>query len=162
MGPLLLVSLAVALRTERTYLPELAASIAGSAFGSFQQVWNFGASGVSAAKRARMDRVPWAALLVPAALVLVFGSIFAAANPLLRRALSALAAHLSLAWFPTPVRFIFWGICAVVASGLLRPAQRRLEALSVRLGGGHALTADVAPVGPPPIAIARNGMIALL
>src|SRR5262249_30618956 len=119
--------------------------------------WNFGASGAAVARRARVERFPWAAVLVPAGLVAVFGGIFLAANPLVQRWVGALFAHSSLSWFPSPLRFVFWAVCAIVAAGLLRPARRDSPGLAERLGGA---TSDET-AAPSILAIARNGMIGL-
>ena len=104
----------------------------------------------------------WLAIVVPLGLVVVFGGVFAAANPVVARGVQGLVAYLpNLAWFPSPLRFLFWGACALGAAGLLRPVVRELAGLDARLGPGDAL-AEVDEEAPDArITLARNGMVAL-
>ena len=74
-------------------------------------------------------------------------------------------AHLpSLAWFPSPLRFIFWGLCALAAAGLLRPVWRELAGVEARLGPGHELARGAGGelgASDAHLSIARNVMLAL-
>ncbi len=162
VGMGLVLAFVVALRTARSFVPELVVSSLGSAFGSFRELWNFGGSGVALARPARLAKVRWLALLVPLGLVVVFGGVFAAANPVVARVLHAALAHLpSLAWFPSPLRVLFWGLCALAAAGILRPVTRELAGLDARLGPGEALAAVDEEAPDARITLARNGMLAL-
>jgi hypothetical protein len=94
---------------------------------------------------------------VPVGLVAVFGAVFAAANPVVERWIGSLFAHSSLSWFPSPLRFVFWALCAIAAAGLLRPAVRELPGLTARLGGTSTEEASASTI----LTIARNGMVGL-
>jgi Domain of unknown function (DUF4173) len=158
----LVLAFAIALRTTRSFVPELVVSQIGSAFGSFRELWNFGRSGVALARSERLAKVRWLAFFVPLGLVVVFGGVFAAANPVVARLLKAAIGHLpTLAWFPSPLRFFFWGLCALAAAGLLRPVSRELAGLDARLGPGDALAAADEESPDARITLARNGMLAL-
>jgi hypothetical protein len=92
----------------------------------------------------------------------VFGAIFAAANPVIQGWLSsAIELVHGAGWVPSPVRFVFWAGCAVVAAALLRPAIRSIAGLDVRLGTAHVAEAGDAVPAASRLALARNGMIAL-
>ncbi len=158
----LLLAFAIALRTKRSFVPELVVSSLGSLFGSFRELWNFGGTGVAMARPERLSKVRWVALFVPLALVVVFGLVFAAANPVVARLLQAAIAHLPrLAWFPSPLRVVFWAACALAAAGLLRPVCRELLGLDTRLGPGEALAPSVDEATAARLSVARNGMLAL-
>ena len=158
----LVLAFAIALRSARSFLPELFVSSIGSAFGSFRELWNFGGSGIALARPARLARVRWLTVFVPLGLVLVFGFVFAAANPVVQRLLLAALAHLpSLAWFPSPLRFLFWGVCALAAAGLLRPVFRDVVALDSYLGPGDAMAETEELAADTRLSIARSGMLAL-
>ncbi|HEX4420076.1 MAG TPA: DUF4153 domain-containing protein [Kofleriaceae bacterium] len=162
LGVTLLLPFAIALWTTRSFLPELAASTVASAWGAARQLRGFSAALARLVRPARLARTSWAAFYIPAGLVVVFGAIFAAANPVIQAWLASLA-ELSggLDWLPSPLRFVFWGGCALAAAALLRPAIRSIVSLDARLGLAH----DAEPTGAAPeaarIALARNGMLAL-
>ncbi len=162
LGLAMLPAFAIALRISRSFLPELAASALGSAWGSLHQLRGFGAAVARLARPARSLRTGWAAVAIPAALVVVFGAIFAAANPVIQGWLSSAFDLVSGAgWVPSPVRCVFWAGCAVVAAALLRPAIRSITGLDARLGTAHVSEAGDAAPAASRLALARNGMIAL-
>lgn len=162
LGLAMLLPFAIALGTSRSFLPELAASTVASAWGSVRQLRGFGATLTRLVRPARFARTSWAAFTIPAALVVVFGAIFAAANPVIQTWLGSVVEHLDgLAWAPSPMRFVFWGGCAVFAAGLLRPVIRTIAGLDARLGVAEVSEpTDMAPAASR-LALARNGMIAL-
>jgi hypothetical protein len=162
LGLAMLLPFAIALRTARSFLPELAASALGSAGGAARQLGTFAATLAGFARPAWSTRSSWAAFYIPAVLVVVFGAIFAAANPVIQGWLGSVLDRLDgLAWSPSPVRFVFWGGCAVAAAGLLRPVIRTIAGLDARLGVVEASEpTDQAPEASR-LALARNGMIAL-
>jgi hypothetical protein len=160
-GMLLLVAFAITLRGATSFVPELVVSSIASALGSFAQLWSFGASAIRLTRPSRLARVRWLAFFVPLGLVVLFGAVFAAANPVVHRWVGAAIAHLpSLAWFPSPLRFLFWGACALAAAGLLRPVCRALPSLEARLGDdATSFAPDGASVTH--LSIARNVMLAM-
>ncbi|HEX7838739.1 MAG TPA: DUF4153 domain-containing protein [Kofleriaceae bacterium] len=162
LGMAMLLPFAIALATPRSFVPELVASALGTAWTSVRQLRGFGTALADLAGPVRRSRASWAPLYIPAALVALFGAIFAAANPVIQRWLgSAVDLVGGLAWAPSPLRFVFWGACAIAAAGLLRPVIRTIAGLDARLGVAH----DAAPTDEDPaaahLALARNGMIAL-
>jgi hypothetical protein len=162
LGMAMLLPFAIALRTSRSFIPELVASTLGSAWGSVRQLGSFGATLTRVARPAWLAHASWAAFYIPAALVVVFGAIFAAANPVIQAWLGSVVELTNgLAWAPSPLRFVFWGGCAIAAAGLLRPVIRTIACLDARLGVAHA--SEPTDLAPPAsrLAIARNGMIAL-
>jgi hypothetical protein len=162
LGVAMLPAFAVALRLSRSFLPELAASALGSAWGALRQLGGFGAAVARWTRPARSLRTGWAAVAIPAALVVVFGAIFAAANPVIQAWLgSAIDLVSGAGWAPSPVRFLFWAGCAVAAAALLRPAIRSIAALDARLGAAHVSEPGDAAPAASRLALARNGMIAL-
>jgi len=162
LGLAMVLPFAIALGTSRSFVPELAASTLASGWGSVRQLRSFGATLVRFARPARLARMSWAAFTIPAGLVVVFGAIFAAANPVLQTWLGSVVDHMDgLAWAPSPLRFVFWGMCAAFAAGLLRPVIRTIAGLDARLGVVEVSEpTDVAPAAAR-LALARNGMIAL-
>jgi uncharacterized protein DUF4153 len=162
LGMAMLPAFAIALRMSRSFLPELAASALGSAWDALGQLGGFGAAVARLTRPVRSRRGGWAAVYIPAALVVVFGAIFAAANPVIQRWLSgAIDLVGGAGWMPSPVRFAFWAGSAVVAAALLRPAIRSIAGLDVRLGTAHVAEAGDAAPAASRLALARNGMIAL-
>lgn len=162
LGMALLLAFAIALAISRSFLPELAASALASMSGAARQLGRFGASLAPFARPAWSRRASWAAFYIPAGLVVVFGAIFAAANPVIQTWLASVGDLFSgFGWAPSPLRFVFWGLCAVTAAGLLRPALRRIAFLDARLG----LVEVSQPTGITPpasrLALARNVTIAL-
>jgi preprotein translocase subunit SecG len=162
LGLALLLGFAIALRSSRSFLPELLASALGSIWGASRQFGGFVATLLRLARPGRLGRPGSAAYYVPAVLVVVFAAIFAAANPVIQGWLGS-AAELfdELGWAPSPLHFAFWGACAVATAALLRPAIRSFAGLDARMGTAHASE----PTGQAPaasrLALARNGMIAL-
>jgi uncharacterized protein DUF4153 len=162
LGMAMLPAFAVALRLSRSFLPELAASALGSAWGALRQLRGFGAAVARWTRPARSLRTGWAAIAIPAALVVVFGAIFAAANPVIQAWLgSAIDLVSGAGWVPSPVRPVFWAGCAIAAAALLRPAIRSIAALDARLGAAHVSEPGDAAPAASRLALARNGMIAL-
>jgi len=162
LGLALLLGFAIALRTPRSFLPELLASALSSIWGASRQLGGFVATLLRLARPGRLGRPGSAAYYVPAVLVVVFGAIFAAANPVIQGWLgSAVALFDELGWAPSPLHLTFWGVCAIAAAALLRPAIRSIAGLDARMGTAHASE----PTGQAPaaarLALARNGMIAL-
>jgi hypothetical protein len=162
LGVAMLLPFAIALRTSRSFLPELAASALHSAWGAVRQLGGFGAALTRFLPRGRISRASWAAVYIPAGLVVVFGAIFAAANPVIQAWLGRAVGLLDgLAGGPSPQRFMFWGVCAIAAAGLLRPVIRTIAGLDARLGVAHvSAPTDLAPEASR-IALARNVMLAL-
>jgi hypothetical protein len=161
LGMAMLPAFAIALRMSRSFLPELAASALGSACGALRQFGGFGAAVARWVRPARSLRAGWAAVTIPAGLVVVFGAIFAAANPVIQGWLGSAIDLVSGVGWPSPVRFVFWAVCAVAAAALLRPAIRSIAALDVRLGAAHVSEPGDAVPAASRVALARNGMIAL-
>jgi len=162
LGMAMLLPFAIALRTSRSFLPELAASAWGSAWGAARQLRSFVAPLARLARPVRLARAGSAAFYIPAALVVVFGAIFAAANPVIQGWLGSVADLMDgLAWGPSPLRFVFWGVCAIAAAGLLRPVIRTIASLDAYLGVAHVSEPTDETLAASRIALARNGMIAL-
>ncbi|HEY0189669.1 MAG TPA: DUF4153 domain-containing protein, partial [Kofleriaceae bacterium] len=159
LGLGLLLPFAIALRTPRSYLPELACSALSSLTGALGQLRGF-VFGVGRLMRPRRAR-DTAALVVPAALVLVFGAIFAAANPAIQGWLARFAELFDGAWSPSAGRVVFWAGSAVIAAGLLRPVLRSIAGLDRRLGTSERAEPSAAGAAATQLALARNGMIAL-
>ncbi len=160
LGMAMLPAFAIALRMSRPFLPELAASALGSAWGALRQLGGFGAAVARWARPARL-RTGWAAVTIPAALVVVFGAIFAAANPVIQGWLGSALDLVSGVGWPSPVRFAFWAGCAAAAAALLRPAIRSIASLDARLGAAHVSEPGDEVPAASRLALARNGMIAL-
>src|SRR6185295_14657686 len=78
LGAAMLLPFAIALRSSRSYLPELVMSSLASAWESLWQLAAFGGAVLRIGRLPRSRRA-WAAYYLPAVLVLVFGAIFAAA-----------------------------------------------------------------------------------
>lgn len=162
LGMAMLLPFAIALGTSRSFLPELVRSTLGSAWGGARQLRGFAAALARVARPVRHARASWAAVYIPAALVVVFGAIFAAANPVIQGWLGSLVDGIDgFAWAPSPVRFVFWGGCAIAAAALLRPVIRTIASLDARLGVAHAAEPSDAVPAASRVALARNGMIAL-
>jgi hypothetical protein len=158
----MLLPFAIALRSSRSFLPELVASTLGSVWGSVRELGGFGATLARLARPVRTARASWAAIYVPAGLVLVFGAIFAAANPVIQAWLGrAFDGVNGFDWLPSPLRFVFWGGCAIAAAALLRPVIRTIAGLDARLGVAHASEPTDLDPAASHLALARNGMIAL-
>src|SRR5215468_11455500 len=64
LGMAMLLAFAIALRMSRSFLPELAASALGSAWGSLRQLGGFGAAVARLARPARSLRTGWAAVTI--------------------------------------------------------------------------------------------------
>jgi hypothetical protein len=162
LGMALLLSFAVALRTSRSFLPELAVSALGSVWGSVRQLGRFLAALAPLVRPVRFSRAGSATLYIPAVLVIVFGAIFAAANPVLQRWLQGAVDLVSgIGWAPSPMRIAFWGVSAVAAAGMLRPVVRAITGLDARLGTAHVAESMHGAPAASRLALARNGMIAL-
>jgi hypothetical protein len=162
LGTAMLLAFATALQTSRSFLPELVASALGSAWGALRQFRAFGATLGRLARPVWPARARWTAFCIPAALVVVFGAIFAAANPVIQRWLGDVVELVNGdSWVPPPLRFVFWGACAIAAAGLLRPAIRTIACLDARLGMAHVSEPTGVASTSSRIALARNGMLAL-
>ena len=162
LGAALLLGFAIALRTSRSFLPELAASALDSVAGALRQLPGFSAAVARLARPLRFARVGRASLVIPAALVAVFGAIFAAANPVIQGWLAGAVDLVGGAgWLPSPLRFVFWGGCAVAAAGLLRPVISTIAYLDRRLGLAEESPPSAELAAASRLALARNGMIAL-
>jgi len=162
LGAALLLGFAIALRTSRSFVPELVGSAVSSVWGSLRQLRGFGAGLARIAPPVRFARASWVPLVIPAALVAVFGAIFAAANPVIQGWLTSVADLFGdVAWGPSPLRFAFWAGCAVAAAGLLRPAVRTIAWLDARLGTDEVAPPSDAVPAAARIALARNVMLAL-
>ena len=162
LGMAMLLPFAIALRTSHSFVPELVASVLGSAWGSVRQLGAFSGALGRLARPVRSLRASWAALYIPAALVVVFGAIFAAANPVIQGWLGSVVDLVGGAgWAPSPGRVVFWAGCAVAAAGLLRPVMRSFARLDARLGASHVSEPTGALPAASRVALARNGMIAL-
>lgn len=162
LGMAMLLPFAIALRSSRSFIPELAASALGSALGSVRQLGRFGATLARIVRPLRSARASWPALYIPAGLVVVFGAIFAAANPVIQGWLGSVVERVNgLDWAPLPQRLVFWAGCAIAAAGLLRPVIRTIARLDARLGLVHGSEpTDMAPAALH-LALARNVLIAL-
>ena len=165
-GIALLLPFAVALRTARSFVPELISSALSSAGGALRQFGGFCRATLRLWPRRRGAGRSWAPLVVPAALVALFGAIFAAANPVIQgwldRAIDVVGGWVSaLGWVPEPVRWVFWIGCAIAAAGLIRPALRSVGWIDRWLGAAHIDEPGDAVPAASRVALARNGMIAL-
>jgi hypothetical protein len=161
LGAAMLLPFAIALRSSRSYLPELVVSSLASAWESLWQLAAFGGAVLRIGRLPRSRRA-WAAYYLPAVLVLVFGAIFAAANPVIQGWLSSGGDLLSGA-MPTPLRVTFWAGAALAGAGLLRPVLQSMMALDRRLGYAEIAApgdGDGAP-SEARLALARNGLIGL-
>src|SRR5213078_268032 len=69
LGMAMLLPFAIALRTSHSFVPELVASVLGSAWGSVRQLGAFSGALGRLARPVRSLRASWAALYIPAALV---------------------------------------------------------------------------------------------
>jgi hypothetical protein len=153
-------SIAVALRTRRSYVPEVVVSGFASAFGAFGALWQCVTGSFRLVTRGRVRGVRWGTVLVPIAVVLVFGLVFVAANPLLER-------WVGLFWdalfggqgtFFTPGRVAFWLGMALVAAGLLAPRVRELR-LTEHLGPGHRIEGEIAGPTSNAVITSRNVLL---
>jgi hypothetical protein len=153
-------SLAVALRTRRSYVPELVASGLASALGAFGQLVAYLAGAFRLVTAGRVRGVRWATVLVPILVVGLFGLVFMAANPLIERwaglawdALTSGGGHLL-----SPVRVGFWLVAALIGAGMLSPRVRELR-LSERLGPGHRIEGALDVPAETSLATARNVLL---
>jgi len=160
LGIAMVLAFAIALRTPRSFVPELVASGLASVRRSGRQLWSFIVALARLARPGSSSRARWTVYAVPAGLVALFAAIFAAANPViadwLRTAVEAVDDAV-----PSPVRIAFWALCAVAAAGLLRPVLRTIARIDARLGVADVAEPTGAPAAAPRIALARNSMIAL-
>jgi hypothetical protein len=149
LGLLGIFALAVALRQRSSFLTDVAASF-GSTFASFPFRIAGAWSGARRIVEGRSGRRFTGALLVPLALVGVFVTIFAFANPLVGRWIGILGRTVVL---PAPARVALWLGLAFGAVLLLRPAVRRSKAALVADDASEASDAS--------LAIAQNALGAL-
>lgn len=157
----MLAPFAIALRTP-SYLPELIVSTLGTAWSASGRIGGFAAAASRAVGPVRSSRVMSAAFAIPALLVIVFGAIFAAANPVIQGWLGGASDLFSgLGWVPSPLRFAFWGICLVCGAGLLRPAISSIPAFDAYFGTSHRSRPTDAEPAAARTALARSSMIAL-
>lgn len=151
-------AIAVALRTRRSYVPEIFVSGMVSAVSALGQLWSYVAGAFRLATAGRMRGVRWAPVLVPLAVVTVFALVFMAANPLLGRWAGLAWDAMSGGHFFSPTRVAFWLLAAAVAAGLLAPRVRELR-LSERLGPGNVIEGDLQAPAETSVAIARNVLL---
>lgn len=157
IGGALVVSFAIALHGQRAFVPELVAS----ALATLAQATRHARVFFASAWRALPRRRGAAAIVIPLALVALFGAIFAAANPVIGAWVSAATSFLVGDWAPEPVRWLCWATYAVAAAALLRPVLRSIARLDARLGIAHDAAPDARAPSPGHLALARNGMLAL-
>ena len=149
-------SLVVALRTRRSFVPEVWVSSLFSTAGAFVRLWDYFRATARLATAGRLRHVRWSTIVVPVAVVGLFGLVFTAANPLIER-------WVGLAWdalsggghFFSVERVAFWLFAALVSAGLLAPRIRELR-LSERLGPGHVIEGELVAPGDTAVTTARN------
>lgn len=153
-------AMGIAIRTRRSFVPEVWVSGLASAVGAFGQLWLYLVGAFRLATAGRIRSVRWATVLVPLLVVALFALVFTAANPLLERwadlAWDALTSGSGTMF--TPARTGFWLLAALVAAGLLAPRVRELR-LSEQLGPGHRIEGDIAEPAEGALALARNLLI---
>jgi hypothetical protein len=149
LGLLGIFAVAVTLRHRSSFLTDVAASF-GSTFVTFPFRIAAAFHGARRLVAGRSGRRFTGALLIPVALVGVFVTIFAFANPLVARWLGFLGRAVVL---PEPARFAIWVSVAFGAVLLLRPGIRPSKVALVADDTNEASDAS--------LAIARNALIAL-
>ncbi|MBX3232729.1 MAG: DUF4173 domain-containing protein [Labilithrix sp.] len=148
LGLLGVFALAVAMRQRSSFLTNVAASFGATAVTfPFRIAAAFRGAHRIAAGRSR--RRFTGAILIPIALVGVFVTIFAFANPLVARWVGFVGSAVVL---PDPMRLALWGSLAFGAVLLLRPAIHRSFAVE------HADSDDATEAS---LAIGRNALVAL-
>jgi hypothetical protein len=154
LGVVGIFALAVSMRQHASFLADVAASFSATLVTSpFRLVAAFrGARRLVAGREAGRDpaRRLTGTLLIPAALVGVFVTIFAFANPLVARWLGFLGRGIVL---PEPARVATWIALALGAVLVLRPGIRRLRVVEV--------ADDPSEASPTALTIARNALVAL-
>lgn len=148
-------ALGVALRTRRSFMPEVFVSSIVSAGGAFTRLWDYFVVTGRFATRGRIRTVRWVRIVVPTLVVGVFAFVFTAANPLIERWVDLAWQSFSVGSFFSVGRVAFWSFAALVAAGLLSPRVREL-ALSERLGPGHVIEGEIAAPEEDATATARN------
>lgn len=119
----LLGTFALALRTRRTFLPEVVVSALSSLRRLPSRVGAALRGMEKATRRTRVGHVAMAPLVIPAALCIGFVSVFALANPVVAHALdTGWKAVASVLGFPSLLRVAVWCVAFAVACALLRPA----------------------------------------
>jgi hypothetical protein len=159
VGTGLLVAFAVALRVRRGSTPALLGSVVLTVVGAPKVLhrFAFGASRLLVSRR--VVGWNWAAVFIPAGMMLVFGVILTAANPLLERWAGLVWARLTEGVGPTLLfRVVFWGGVCTGGAALIRPSCWRWSLESV------LDDARVEAGGPRRHAVVRNllGGLALL
>jgi hypothetical protein len=149
LGLLGIFALAVALRQRSSFLTSVATSF-GSTFVTFPFRIAAAFRGAGRIVAGRSGRRFTGAILIPVALVGVFITIFAFANPLVARWLGFVGRAVVL---PNPARLALWGSLAFGAVLLLRPGIRRPLAVEVADTSNGASDAS--------LAIGRNALVAL-
>lgn len=149
LGLLAIFALAVALRQRSSFLTNVATSVA-STLVTFPFRIAAAFQGARRIVAGRSGRRFTGAILIPVALVGVFVTIFAFANPLIARWLGSLGRAVVL---PDPARLALWVSLALGAVLLLRPGIRRSTAVEAAESADWASDAS--------LAIGRNALVAL-
>lgn len=149
LGVLGLFALAVALRQRSSFLTNVATSFASTLLSSpFRVAAAFRGGRLLVAGRS--ERRFTGAILIPVALVAVFVTIFAFANPLVARWVGFVGRAVVV---PDPMRVGLWMTLALGAVLLLRPGLRRSTAAEIAERESTATEAS--------LAIGRNALVAL-
>lgn len=152
LGVGLLTAFGLALRSRRTFVPEIALA---ATLGHLRVASRASAALRGVRKllpRSRLSDTSLLPVLVPAGLVVVFACVFALANPLvadgLGRAWHALA---SLVALPSMGRVLLWASAAALGVSLLRPAYRSATRIETKRDHGEASGVS--------LAVARNALV---
>ena len=149
LGLLGIFALAVTLRQRSSFLTNVAMSFAAT-FITFPFRIAAGFQGARRVMEGRSERRFTGAILVPVALVGVFVTIFAFANPLVARWIGFIGHAIVL---PEPARVALWLSLAFGGVLLLRPGIRRATAASAAESAGDASAAS--------LVVGRNALAAL-
>jgi len=166
-GLALLAAFAASLAGMRPYVLDVAAYAVQSCGAGFCGLVHYGQS--AAALGERLPRVRWWNVLLPAAAVALFGTIFVLANPYVvtwvRDTLDRLWRS-AWDWFvefgPTWPEVLFWAAVGYLAIGLLRPLLRRSVLDLLALPGAEAGGDPPGPAESRWYAACRNTLAALI
>ena len=152
----LLLCFALGLRARRTFVPEVLAS---AFIGLAKVLGNVSAvmrGGRKLVLHTRVGRVSLLPIVVPLGLCIVFGGVFALANPVVAHGLGvAWTAIASVIALPSIGRIFMWLFALLGAASLLRPAVRFAK------GADTETPSEDNAATPVALLIARNALFAL-
>jgi hypothetical protein len=152
-GIALVAGLAFVLRAKRAFVPE---AVATTLYGAAKLPSRLVAAWAGARRlvaRTRLGRVAVLPVVVPLGLGVVFVAVFALANPVVARGVSAAGRALASLGLPSPLRVLAWAVALVVGVALLRPA--------VRLARGSEAAGAVGEATDAARLVARNTLVLL-